>query len=229
MEYNNKQSEWYYKKNGKQIGPVSEDEIKASIETGFLSYGSMVLEQGAPGWGKLGDSALKHLVLGAEQQFEKIDIVLMIIFTIITAGIYPAIWFLRRMDVINSLQSKDKLNIRVFVFVIVIASIGLLLPFIVGTPWRLLFHLNYISKIYGLGYHLWGEGIYEMDQYIVEAIHMFSISLNLTAIIILVFQCFKVRNIFNEHFNMPRRNISFSEVATFFFGIFYLQYEINRF
>ena len=63
-ELNSEQPDWYYEKDGKQIGPVSLKEIKASIETGFLSYGSMVWKRGSPSWVKLENSALKHSLLG---------------------------------------------------------------------------------------------------------------------------------------------------------------------
>jgi hypothetical protein len=59
-----KEANWYYEKDGKQVGPVSLEEIKASIETGFLSYGSMVWERGAPSWVKLENSTLRHLLQG---------------------------------------------------------------------------------------------------------------------------------------------------------------------
>jgi len=54
--------------------------------------------------------------------------------------------------------------------------------------------------------------------------------LDLVAGITLLVQSFKVRRIFNDHFNVYlKRNIPFSGVATFFFQIYYLQYKINRF
>jgi len=63
-ELNNEQADWYYEKDGRQIGPVSGSDIKASVETGFLSYSSMVWKRGSPSWVKLENSALKHLLLG---------------------------------------------------------------------------------------------------------------------------------------------------------------------
>ena len=63
-ELNNKQSDWYYEKDGKQIGPVSEDEIKSCIETSYLSYGNMICQKGSRSWMKLENSALKHLITG---------------------------------------------------------------------------------------------------------------------------------------------------------------------
>jgi len=53
---------WYYEKDGKQVGPVSEDDIKASIETGYLSYGDMVWQKGSPAWIKLEEAGFKDLL-----------------------------------------------------------------------------------------------------------------------------------------------------------------------
>jgi hypothetical protein len=69
-------------------------------------------------------------------------------------------------------------------------------------------------------------------QYIAMAknVELIDNLISLTAGIVLLIQCFKVRRIFQQHFNDHLgRNISFSGVATFFFQIFYLQYKVNRF
>ena len=214
-----KQASWYYEMDGRQIGPVSEYEIKACVETSFLSYGSMVWQLGSPSWVKLENSALKHLLLGntppplssktvqhpamtIEQQFEKTSILLMIFLSIITAGIYIPVWFLRRTDAINSLQSEEKLSPDIFVFVIIIDALGLLLSF-------------------------WEPG---GGRDAARSFEVISGILNWIAIITILVQAFKVRRIFDEHFNIRlRKYMPFSGLATFFFGIFYLQYEINRF
>ena len=58
----NKQLNWYYEKDGRQIGPVSEDGIENQVKTGILSYGSKVWQEGAAGWVSLEDSRFKHLL-----------------------------------------------------------------------------------------------------------------------------------------------------------------------
>ena len=46
----------------------------------------------------------------------------------------------------------------------------------------------------------------------------------------LLFQCFKVKNIFNDHYStLYGNNIKFSGILTFFLQIYYLQYKVNRF
>lgn len=140
------------------------------------------------------------------QELKKVSVILIIFLTVITAGIYYPAWFLTRRNAINSLQSKEKLNSGVFVFAIVVFSISLLLAFISGAS----------------------EGLGEMDT--AKGLDAFSRILDLVAGITLLVQCFKVRRIFNEHFNVHlKRDIQFSRVATFFFSIYYLQYKVNRF
>lgn len=58
----NKQTSWYYEKQGKQIGPVSAAAIQVMVEANTLSYGDMVWQKGSPTWLKLEESELKHLL-----------------------------------------------------------------------------------------------------------------------------------------------------------------------
>jgi len=195
---NEDEPKWYYEKKGEQTGPVSAVAIQVLVEADALSYGSLVWCKGDAGWVRLEESELKHLlknrppplVIQTDLELKKTNVLLMIFLTIITAGIYQAIWFLRRRGAINSLQSKEKLNTGVFVFVIVLYSVSLLIDFAGGKS----------TLLCGI------------------------------AAICLLVQCFKVRRIFENHFNVYfKRGISFSGIATFFFMIFYLQYKINRF
>jgi len=62
MENNNKQTNWYYEKDGKQVGPVLEDEIKSELEKGNLSYKNMVWKNHVSNRAKLINSELKHLL-----------------------------------------------------------------------------------------------------------------------------------------------------------------------
>jgi uncharacterized membrane protein YbjE (DUF340 family) len=143
--------------------------------------------------------------LRTEQELKKSSIILIIFLTVITAGIYYPVWFLKRRNAINILQSNEKLNSGVLIFAIVALSIILLLAFISGVS----------------------EELGEMD--IARELDAFAMILNLVVGITLLVKCFKVRRIFNEHYNVHlKRDISFSRVATFFFQIYYLQYKINR-
>jgi len=146
-------------------------------------------------------------------ELKKTSVVLLIFLTIITFGIYYPVWFLRKRNGVNNLQSKEKLGSGVFVFSIAVFSISLFVTLLSGA-------------MEGLA-----EGLGEMDfMLIAKGLDSFSIILDSVAGITLLVQCFKVRRIFNEHFNTHlQRGISFAGAATFFFQIYYLQYKMNRF
>jgi hypothetical protein len=140
-------------------------------------------------------------------ELKKTSIILMIILTAITAGIYWPIWFLTRRKAINTMQSREKLGSGVFVFAIVLFGISL-----------------FIGLISGVMEELGHKSL------LVTGLGAFSGILHAVAAGAVLVQSFKVRRIFNEHFNTHlQRAISFSGVATFFFIIYYLQYKINRF
>ncbi|MGR3309521.1 MAG: zinc ribbon domain-containing protein [Candidatus Brocadiales bacterium] len=139
-------------------------------------------------------------------ELEKTSVILLIILMLITLGIYYPIWFLKRINAINNLQSEEKLGPGVFIFAIVGIIAVLLLGLISGSM----------------------EKAGEIDT--ARGLNTFCSMLNLGVAIALLVQCFKVRRILNEHFNAHlQRGIEFSWVAIFFFHIFYLQYKINRF
>ena len=53
--------------------------------------------------------------------------------------------------------------------------------------------------------------------------------IDLVATIVIIVQCFAVRRILDCHFNVVlEQNVYFSGILTFFLGILYLQYMINR-
>jgi len=147
------------------------------------------------------------------QELKKTSVILLIFLIGITASIYYPVWFLTRRNAINNLQAKEKLGKGVFVFALVVVSISLLVYFMSGV-------------MEGLA-----EGLGEMNLLLTaKGLDLFSRILIWVAGILLWVQCFKVRRIFDEHFNTHlQRGISFSRIATFFFQILYLQYKINRF
>jgi len=150
-------------------------------------------------------------------ELEKMSVILLIFLTVVTAGIYYPVWFLKKRNAINNLQSKEKLGSGVFVFAIVVSSISLFVGLLSGVMEALAEGLGRMDLMLTVkGLDLW--------------LDLFSRILGWVAGITLLVQCFKVRRIFNEHFNVHlQRGISFSGVATLFFQIYYLQYKINRF
>lgn len=47
-------AEWYYSKNGKELGPVSATDLKAVVKSGQLSPADMVWKKGMPQWKRAG-------------------------------------------------------------------------------------------------------------------------------------------------------------------------------
>jgi len=143
----------------------------------------------------------------------KTPVLLTILLTFITLGVYYPCWFLSRLDAINSLLSREKLGRGVFVFAVLLAGISILLNAGAGV-------------LEGLG-----EGSRNPDLIgMVGSLVAFDRFISLTAGVLLLIQSFKVKRIFQQHFNEHlNQNVAFSSLATFFFQIYYLQYKINRF
>jgi hypothetical protein len=147
------------------------------------------------------------------QDVKKTPVILTIIFTFITGGIYYPCWFLTRRDQINALHSQEKIGKGVFIFGIVIFSISLFLALVSGF-------------LEGMGEELGTAEFLAMAKGVDTVDTLLSLVVGITLLV----QCFKVRRIFRNHLNDHLgRNISFSGLATFFFQIYYLQYKINRF
>jgi len=143
---------------------------------------------------------------------KKTSVFLSIVFTLITAGIYYPAWFLTRRQAINSLNSKEKLGTGVFVFGIVIFSLSLVLMMFSG----FFEGLNEVTK----------NPTFLEQSKMFEAVDK---GLSLIVGITLLVQCFKVRRIFRDHFNVHlKQDITWSGVMIFFFQIYYLQYKVNR-
>jgi len=143
---------------------------------------------------------------------KRTPVILIILFTVITAGIYYPAWFLTRRHAINALQSKEKLGAGVFIFGIVVFSLSLLLMMASGV-----FEGLY-EALHDAEYLAISKGIEAIDKILSAVIG-----------ITLLVQCYKVRRILREHFNTHfGHNVYWSGVMIFFFQIYYLQYKVNR-
>ena len=148
-----------------------------------------------------------------KQGIKNTPVILTVFFTLITAGIYYPCWFLTRRCQINKLHSREKLSNGLFILGIVIYSFSLILACVSGM-------LEGIQEVNGTTEFLKiAEGLGSVDKF-----------LTLFIGIIMIMQSFKVKRILQDHYDdYLRRNVSFSGLATFFFGIYYLQYKINKF
>jgi len=135
-------------------------------------------------------------------KLRKINIILMIFLTLITMGIYVPVWFLIQKKAINDLKSKEKLTDTPFQIVLVLYSFSLFIL---------------IYQIFSSDY---------VQNSILDNIDNF---ISVTGAIIVLVMSFKVRRIFHQYFNIVlKKNIMLSKLWTFLFGIYYLQFKINK-
>jgi hypothetical protein len=138
-------------------------------------------------------------------KLKKMNVVLLIILVILTLGIYYPIWFIRQKEGINNLLSDDKIDSGLFIIIAIVSALSLL------------------PGVY--------SGIVEAkgDWGYAGTINVFFNLIDWVSRIVLIIEGFKVRKILDTHFNTYLgKNERFSVIFTLFFGIYYLQYKINR-
>jgi hypothetical protein len=145
------------------------------------------------------------LVASAPDQLPEMSVVLAIVLTFITAGLYYPVWFLTRVKAFNRLRSQETFSAATFWLILFVQACALILDLVVP-----LSHLPQTQNV--------SPG------------HL----LGLVAGIMLLMQAFKARRILENHLNAPRdvlfsQPVSLNGVAVFFFNILYLQYKINQF
>ena len=138
------------------------------------------------------------------------SLLLMVVFILITFGLYYLIWWFRRRPGLNRLNSPKKL-----------------------AAWPLvLFTALFVIRM-GEGFV---SGITQNDQVFGEVggllISLFQIAVG----IVMIVQSFKVKDMIEDHAApdaqsgpMFVEHVKLSGIMTFFFSIFYLQWAINRY
>lgn len=130
---------------------------------------------------------------------EKMAVVWLFLLVFITGGIYTGVWFLKRLDIFNGLNSDIKLHQAPFTFMIAGCVVN------IGITLFIMFSAESINKELLNSLLLTGD------------------LLNIVVAIVLLLQAFKLRRILADHFGTK-----VSWLGTFFFTVFYLQYKINR-
>jgi hypothetical protein len=138
------------------------------------------------------------------------SVLLMIVFMIITLGLYYPAWWFRRRPGLNRLNSPKKLAIWPLLIMIV------------------LFAINFsIGLVEGLapGTQVLGPGARSMHSVIQIAVG-----------IVMILQGFRIKEMIEDHATpdahsgpMFAERVQLSGLMTFFFSIFYLQWAINRY
>ena len=140
------------------------------------------------------------------------SVVLMIVLSIVTFGLYYPIWFLRRRAALNRLDSPRKLR---------------LWPFVVVIAW---FVFQFIMGI--------AAGSAPPEQTSGAGAAVLLNVVQLAVGILMVIQSFFTKDILEDHLVGPGdrvpnplfvETVKLSGVMTFLFQIFYLQYVINRY
>jgi Domain of unknown function (DUF4234) len=137
------------------------------------------------------------------------SVILMIVLTMITAGLYYPFWFLLRRDALNRLDAQTKL------------SLSALLLILAGTA------INTFGAL--------ASGSSSPEQAFGENVAMILTLFRISTGILALVQCFFIKQILEDHLTGPdgdgstvRPQVELSVPMTFFFGVFYLQHVINR-
>ncbi len=152
---------------------------------------------------------------------KKKSVIILIILSIITLGIYNSIWYIKRSSELNNLktQKKSKKGLAIFsliIYLIMLVSV-ILLQIIAITSDQ-----NIINK----------ENIKNIDfkdvpiEFTILFILIFSLSL--INLILLLILGFNTRKILNQALINKGTKVKLSWFYTLIFNLLYLQYEINR-
>jgi len=140
------------------------------------------------------------------------SLILMIVFSLVTFGLYYPIWFLRRRAALNRLDSPRKLR---------------LWPFVVSIAWVVLQFVAGALASSAPARQVNAEGTALLFNLVQLAVG-----------ILMVVQSFFAKDILEDHLAGPGDDVhnrlsddtvKLSGLMTFFFQIFYLQYIINRY
>jgi len=151
----------------------------------------------------------------------KKNIFIMILFTIITLGIYPSIWYIKEVREFNNLKTEKKINkIESISYLIIIIY---LLFLIFATIFKFIITFKFLKgnlpeKI---------KNVIELTPFVLILFLLFAVSF-IALIILFMHLSFRARAIINEALMNKGSNVSISWFFTLIFNLFYLQYEINR-
>jgi heme A synthase len=137
---------------------------------------------------------------------------LMIVFLLISFGVYYLIWFFRRRPGLNRLDSPLKLPMWPLLLAAALFGVQFVLGLVAGASSKP------VPEVIGPI----GSGALTLLQLFVG--------------ITMLIQCFRIRDIIQDHATPPRdpdqrfvEQVQLSGVMTFFFSIFYLQWAINTY
>jgi len=138
-----------------------------------------------------------------KERFKRISWPMILFLNIITVGIYPFFWFLRRERAFNRLESKNKLSKKFLIFLIVAVFSQLVLGFV--------------------------SGVYDSLDSPARADLIMNIGdvVGWVAVILLTVVSFHTRKILIDHTEVMGQPIKINRFWTFLFNNLYLQYKLN--
>ncbi|MEM3122265.1 MAG: DUF4234 domain-containing protein, partial [Candidatus Pacearchaeota archaeon] len=145
---------------------------------------------------------------------KKKNVFFLVILSLITIFIYPFIWYIKRSEEFNNLQTRAKL--RKLSVVISLVLYLLTIFSIIG--------MVIIAKMSDIGTEINFSNL--PIQFII--LFFISVSLIILDILLFLFMAFKSRKILNQALENKGIQRKVSGFFTFFFNFFYLQYEINK-
>ena len=152
---------------------------------------------------------------------EGMGVAKLVIYTFLTAGIYAPIWFMKRINGFNALNSEEKLTHGPFGFILAICIVNL----------GVLCYASVIEAGAGGSVLMWIEPESRFMKNMVSTVQMLDIVFK----VILLFQCIKVKRIISEHISATNNRVE-EEISLFYMvlwglffpAVFYLQYKLNR-
>ena len=146
---------------------------------------------------------------------QKKSVLILVLLSIVTLGVYPAFWYFKRVPEIDNLGTDSKLKkwfaltAVSLAFLFLISLITLSVISFINYDGEIALSLEDVPTSYLIGFVVFaGVGIFYL-------ITMIMISFN-------------VRKILNEALVNKEEEVKVSGFYTFFFNFLYLQYEINR-
>lgn len=131
----------------------------------------------------------------------KKNVALLVLLSIVTLGIYPAIWYLKRKPEFDNLGTQKKLGKGLAVFYLALTIVSLIASVV----------FNFFPKFMDNIYSLIGSSVF-----------------SLIVLVVYIVLAFNVRGIINQAWAAKGVQRKVSWFFTLIFNFLYLQYEINR-
>lgn len=144
--------------------------------------------------------------LGMQKELHKIPVWKLILLATITLGVYVPYWYLKQKDGLNDLHTSYEVTPPMPIALMALSA--------------LMFTLTILSVV---------ADLVLMQPYYAEVLDFIAKIINFGIWIGLILLSFHVRKMLKDHhIGYHKKDVKFSWLATFFFGILYLQYKINK-